>query len=66
MTQELKVWDNFETVTVLAGKEPRSHRVTWHAAHGDESFIVKTKDGGDTVDELIIKELRKRSSKKTD
>ena len=62
MSKELKVWDNSETVTVLAGKEPRSHRVTWHAAHGDESFTVTTEDGGDTVDELIIKELRKRCS----
>lgn len=62
MTKKLKVLDNSESVTVFAGKEPRSHRVTWHAAHGDESFIVTTEAGGDTVDELIIKELRKRCS----
>jgi hypothetical protein len=64
MQKEIPVFDRNEKVTILPARSPGTHRVTWRPSHGgpDERFEVRPSDG-DTVEQAVTKELRKRSQK---
>jgi len=60
MQKEIKIWETYETVTILASDQEGVYRVIWHRSDGPPEKLLVTPKGGDTVEEAITKDLRAR------
>jgi hypothetical protein len=60
MQRKIKVWKTVETVTISSRDPQGAYRVVWHRSEGPEEEFQVTLGEGDTIEDVIAKDLRAR------
>ena len=58
--KRLKVYQTFETVTIVAGDATGTYRVTWHRTDGPHEEFDVTPGADESVDEAVARDLQAR------
>ena len=61
MHRRIRVRETTETVTILSSTDEGTYRIIWHRSDGEpeEEFLL-TPDDGDTVEDAVAKDLKRR------